>query len=69
MGIIALVLIGAGALQLYAAFRTSRAEGPLKTQQGRQLEAAFGRKGTIAFFAIIGSLLLAAGAWLAVSAI
>lgn len=52
--VVATLMILGGALQLWAAFAASRAEGQLRTQQGRQLEAMLGRRGTVAFFVVVG---------------
>lgn len=62
------VFLVAGALQLYAAFAVARATGPLKTLQARQLEGALGRKGTVAFFLVIGIALVSCGAWFGLTA-
>lgn len=62
--LIAVVMLLGGALQLYASFAAHRRVGPLVTLQGRQLEGTLGRRGTIAFFAVTGTVLSMGAVWL-----
>ncbi|MBK7585223.1 MAG: hypothetical protein IPI67_34175 [Myxococcales bacterium] len=61
---ISIFLILAGFLQLWAGVAAAVRKGELKTTQGRQLEAALGRKGTVAFFLVLGALLTSGGLFL-----
>ena len=60
---LAVLLILAGALQLFSGIVALRRKGDFKTTQGRQLAAAFGPRGTVAFFLLLGTILLGAGLW------
>jgi hypothetical protein len=58
-----LAFLGAG-LQFFAAYRVQTAQGALQTPQARAIEAAVGRKGTVAVFGGLGVLLTLVGVWL-----
>ena len=56
-----------GCLQLLAAVMGIRRRGEFKTTQGRQLSALLGRRGAIAFWLVLGIVLVLAGLALGLS--
>jgi hypothetical protein len=60
---LAVVLLLAGLLQLWAGVAAALRKGEFKSTQARQLASVLGRRGTIAFFFILAGLLLGAGIW------
>jgi hypothetical protein len=63
LGLLAAILIVGGAVNLLAAFIGLRRK-ELRSTQGRQLQAALGRRGALAFWLVAGILCIAAGLWL-----
>jgi hypothetical protein len=55
---VAIVLTLGGCFQIWAGVATLRRKGELKSTQGRQLEAAFGRKGAAIFFFVCAAVLI-----------
>lgn len=67
--VFAIALLAAGGLQLWAGIAVARRKGELRSTQARQLEAAFGRRGTVAFFLVLAALLLGGGLYVAAIAL
>jgi hypothetical protein len=65
---IAIVMILAGCFQVWAGVATLRRKGELRSTQGRQLEAALGRRGAAIFFFVCAAVLIGVGALILVKA-
>jgi hypothetical protein len=63
LAVVILLILG-GCLQIWAGLATLLRKGELKTTQGRQLEAVFGRKGAAAFFFVCAMLLIGGGVFI-----
>jgi hypothetical protein len=61
--LVAILLFFGAAANLLAAFMGMARPGELQSTMGRQLEAALGKRGAIAFWLLVGLACLGGGIW------